>query len=262
METVILLLFVGFVGVVLAALFFMIAQNSRIGIIGPEDPNRVWDEISQRRTRVEQMPEADISFRDIQAPRQPSYSPGAPLAPTARGGVLSGCGDFAKTIVTTLVIVAVGVGMMVFAYFQYNQYQQAEDWATTEGQVQGTNIDESYDSENDEYSYTPSISYSYEVDGETYESDQLDFRLFEESFDSEAEAREVIDELAEGGRVTVIYDPDDPATSVLRREYDDTLVPIIGLAGGLVVLGAAGYFLFKLLESSRNATMQPVGIPG
>lgn len=61
--------------------------------------------------------------------------------------------------------------------------------------------------------YRPDVSYQYEVQGQTYTADSLGFGT---STYGLSKAEKMLSPYAAGGKVTVYYDPQDPAQAVLE----------------------------------------------
>ncbi|MEM1166502.1 MAG: DUF3592 domain-containing protein [Planctomycetota bacterium] len=65
--------------------------------------------------------------------------------------------------------------------------------------------------------FTPTIAYSYEVDGITHQSEVVTKTFGYGTFKYEHQARRVVNRYPEGSVVDVYYDPSDPEEAVLER---------------------------------------------
>jgi len=89
----------------------------------------------------------------------------------------------------------------------------------TEATVQSLDVEvDPADDEDDEDEYRPDITYTYEVDGRTYESDNVfpgDFRRWSTD---RGWAVNITGHYEVGGQVTVYYDPRDPGQAYLQND--------------------------------------------
>lgn len=101
--------------------------------------------------------------------------------------------------------------------------------------------------------WTHDFEYRYEVDGETYTGDRTASATYRTSDRSEVE--ETAARYPVGSKITVHYDPDDPATSVL--EPGISALPSLFLALGVVGLLALAGVFFLLRRSPRERAALP-----
>jgi uncharacterized membrane protein YqaE (UPF0057 family) len=112
-----------------------------------------------------------------------------------------------------------GAMMFPFAAFYYarGRWNQAralasEAWPTVPGVIETSNVEQRLTRSG--IFYKLALSYRYEVDGNGYDGDTAEFGP------PRVTAQDLIEELAQkypaGAKVTVHYDPDDPASSVLE----------------------------------------------
>lgn len=111
----------------------------------------------------------------------------------------------------------------------------------TEAEVVDTDVEVQVDDDDEEYN--PVVVYEYEVDGETYRSDNTYPGQFTRWHGSESTARDVVDDHPVGSDVTVYYRPDDPGTAYLTNDGwpDGTWMG----AGYIVVAGLTGGWLIR-----------------
>lgn len=84
--------------------------------------------------------------------------------------------------------------------------------------------------------YRPSVEYEYEYDGSTHTSDNVFPGSFERTYDTEAEAREVLEPHTEGQVTTAYVDPSDPETAFLERETTNQPIWYGGIVAFVLVL--------------------------
>ncbi|WP_421870514.1 DUF3592 domain-containing protein [Motiliproteus sp.] len=129
-----------------------------------------------------------------------------------------------KPIVRALVIVA---GLFI-AYQLFGLMQAkyaAKDWPSVTGTIAAVSLDESKRIENKEIdglrqqyeisTFRPKLRYSYRVNGIEYQSER--FAIADKSTESRQEAESWLAKFAVGNSVTVFYNPEAPADSVLLK---------------------------------------------
>ena len=107
--------------------------------------------------------------------------------------------------------------------------QASADWPTTEGVILSSRVVRSY--KGGEWAYAPEVRYAYEVEGHRYEGRAVRLGLEGMRFGTRGLAARVVNRYRPGERVTVYYDPQDPATAVLEpgASWESSLVYGIGL---------------------------------
>lgn len=134
----------------------------------------------------------------------------------ALGGVLIG-------------VLCVGVFFLAFGgvgvFLLYRGWQQrkladaSKSWPSVPGQVVESHVAAGWseDSEGDRRrSYTAEVTYSYQVNGQTFTSRQVSFGA-KASHGKPEPAQAVVNTYAAGRAVTVYFDPANPAEAVLER---------------------------------------------
>jgi hypothetical protein len=118
-------------------------------------------------------------------------------------------------------------------------------WASTEGIVVSGRVETSHSTKGASKS-KPVISYRYAVNGTEYESERYSLTV---ARGASFWAKEVIDSHPAGSRITVYYNPENPAKSVLDRGFQKDDVWMTFLSLGIFVL--LGYVLKGQLKA-RN----------
>ncbi len=241
-------------------LFVMVSQNRRGFDFDFDDPNLVWKELE--RDQQTQALERRVANAEQQVPTTTSSTTGkktfGELFPTAPktfpqvGEKKATSKGFFQLVIFGVVAIIGGSIAAGYAFVNWTEFQDSETWSTTDGVIIETNIYQEYDSEDEEYSYEPNITYRYVVDGAQYESDRIGF--FSKSYDTQAEAQEVIDSYRQTSNVEVIYNPDNPEKAVLERRTDETLLAGLGIGGGIAVIIGLSMIVFGILRLLRAAS--------
>ena len=121
--------------------------------------------------------------------------------------------------------------------------QVSSGWPTAQGEIISREVMQSTRRNANamwDESYLPRIHYSYEVDGQRYESTQIGFD-FDAHYERQADARAVIDSVARTEPLTVYYEPGNPANAVLRtggdwRTYRPLIFALAPLLLGIVTV--------------------------
>ncbi len=111
------------------------------------------------------------------------------------------------------------VGSQVRDWFLY---RASPTWPSVEGRVIQSKVIEQWDSDTNSFEYQPFITYEYEVDGQSYGSQQVQFGLVFgiRAFESRSPAESLVAKYPADSKVTVYYNPDHPGwDSVLERMY-------------------------------------------
>lgn len=123
----------------------------------------------------------------------------------------------------------------------WQQYRASEDWQPIPAQILESRVEEHAsgikDEKDETYTYTPIITYSYQVMGQSYQGNLISFGSSNVSYDYENKAKKIVDRHPMGTPATVYYNPADPAQSVLERNFNWSNVVLWG------VIGLAGVFM-------------------
>lgn len=146
------------------------------------------------------------------------------------------------------------LGGFAYAALGFLGLQEAQipaNWLQTQGQIVNHGIETLSRSKADGSTiemYKPKITYRYEVDGQHYLGKQLTQHDQERTLKAVAETE--IESLTVGTRVSVHYNPDNPADAVLHKS--DTLGPIQAISAGLCVgIGCFGIFMVSLRRRAK-----------
>lgn len=130
----------------------------------------------------------------------------------------------------------VGVVVWIVAIYTAARELETARWPSVPGEVTSTDIKRhvhSHEGGGTRYSYAPVVAYRYRVRGVQYESDRLSAC---EVAGRESYARRRRAEYGPGAKVTVYYDPEDPASAVLERGL--SWVTFLVFALGIMLLAA------------------------
>mgnify|MGYP000468816490 CR=1 FL=1 len=157
-----------------------------------------------------------------------------------------------KQQLSGLLLLLFGIGLAAGAVMgPFGTYQDVQSHDTTQATITSADMESATERDDGEteVEYYPRIDYEYTVGGTTY----TDTRIFHPSqvntepgelegkeFDSQSDARNVVDRYQSGSSATVRYDPDDPETSYLEDPSTDLLIStgMMGLFG--LLAGGAG----------------------
>lgn len=130
--------------------------------------------------------------------------------------LVSIAGSACAIILPILIIGGVG-------YFLYKRNQQsiahrqaAQNWATATGTILMSSVQSSRSSTGG-YSTYPVIVYQFEVNGKTYQSQNIRAGDKYLKVNVAWQAQQTVDKYPIGAKVTVYYDPNNPAECALER---------------------------------------------
>ena len=144
---------------------------------------------------------------------------------------------FEKFVTGIIGIVLVGVALAKAwrAIMEWRRYRKSENWVPVNGLVTESEVVYEYGSE-DNSTHTPSIHYTYQVMGQSYEGSLISFGSAGVKYGNHKKAAKVIAPHPIGSQPLIHYDPDDPSKSVLERKYNLSSA----VSGLLFGLGGAG----------------------
>ena len=205
------------------------------------------------------------SSSKARAKRYADADPDNPAATLHTAPPKTTMGVRALFLLIPLGIAAVGIVVLVLGWLWRQEYQDSATWPTVAGRVTESEVDRNGggtgirigDDNNDGYSVD--FTYIYVVGERQYQNNDIYFSFAKvfgshQNYDTYTEAQRSIENYPVGAQVTVRYDPDDPANSVLERRFDDgTFVivmggGIVGLMLGMVVLV---FSLYNVLTGRR-----------
>lgn len=154
-----------------------------------------------------------------------------------------------------LAIIA-GAALTIFGVLFLIEGNASRSWPTVEGDVRGIFV-RSHTSDSGSRSYTYEVTYDYVVNDQRYNSDR--YSLGEGStasnrYNNEADAR--ADGRAQypaSSAITVYYDPEDPASAVLRPGANwGTYMPL--LMGLLFIISGVAFIILIVRNNRRRNT--------
>ena len=153
----------------------------------------------------------------------------------------------------SLIIGFIGMVLLIAAMVSLQRARKTELWGQTTGKVLESDVVKSFrttDSNTRTTTYRPEVCYKYEVDGKVHVSNRIKV-MGNYSSSSSARAYRAALKYPKGSDVTVFYDHNKPAKSVLERgvtkEINTLLaVGLIILIGALILAYTQG--LFEIFE--------------
>ncbi|MCG6157513.1 DUF3592 domain-containing protein [Rubinisphaera margarita] len=115
-------------------------------------------------------------------------------------------------------------------------------WPTTEGRVISSTVQTKHGTGGDPSRYFPVVEYEYTVNGESLRGDRISY---DTQLMAQSSAAAIAKRYAAGREVTVFYDPDAPADSVIDPGASRT--SWLGIAVGVVFVVVAGAMLIARL---------------
>lgn len=140
------------------------------------------------------------------------------------------CGGFG-----IFIFFVIGIVIIVISIRARKKAEASQNWPSAQGQIIATEIKKDVSEDAEGYTtttYKPVITYSYNVMGQTYQSDKIAFGMTT-SYGRMAKAQEVLDQYPLDSPVNVYYDPDNPAEAVLERKAGGK---VLGLVIGILFL--------------------------
>ncbi|MFN8373767.1 MAG: DUF3592 domain-containing protein [Anaerolineae bacterium] len=128
-------------------------------------------------------------------------------------------------------------------FMQQRRVRAAEHWSVTLGEIVASEV-RAHTGRRGNVSYTPLIVYEYEVTGQRYRGERVNFGLGMAS-GVRSWAEEKVTQYAVGSRVEVYYDPGDPANAVLEKQA--SMSKSVRYVALFTVLGSAIALLVILL---------------
>lgn len=131
--------------------------------------------------------------------------------------ILLGIAGGLCTIILPILIIG-GVGYYLYKRNKQSmaQRQDAQNWASTTGTVLMSSVQSSRSSSGG-YSTYPVVVYQYEVNGKTHQSQSIRVGDKYLKVNVSWQAQETVNKYPIGAKVTVYYDPNNPAECALER---------------------------------------------
>ncbi|MBL8092133.1 MAG: DUF3592 domain-containing protein [Anaerolineales bacterium] len=123
----------------------------------------------------------------------------------------------ACAIILPILIIG-GIGYYLYKRNQQSmaQRQDSQNWGSTTGTIMMSSVQTSHSSSGGSSVY-PVIVYQYEVNGKTYQSQTVRVGDKFLKVNIASQAQKTVDKYPIGAKVTVYYDPNNPAECALER---------------------------------------------
>ncbi len=132
-------------------------------------------------------------------------------------------------IIVCLIFFGIGIGMLVKLAKHYGKLQQSKNWLSTNGKIISSDLDAQISTDDDGYqttTYLAKVFFTYEVNGNSYESDHVNFDYGMRT-SNVRKPQSVVEQYPTGSDVTVYYDPENPQQSVLEKRVNGTFTTIL-----------------------------------
>jgi hypothetical protein len=140
-----------------------------------------------------------------------------------------------------IILLAIGVVLLVVFGRNVIRGRESQNWPTVPGTVLYTGM-ETYQSTDDDGSttttYGATIQYNYAVAGQSYEGNRRTFSEVRTS--SRRRAEQILQKYPQGSAISVHYDPDNPAESVLETGVSWGAYALLAFAAIMTIAGVAG----------------------
>ncbi len=149
------------------------------------------------------------------------------------------------------VFMLLGAAAAIFGFQTIRTAEASLSWPTARGVITASNV-EHVRSSKGRSSYSPVVTYHYEVGGVIYKGERIRMSRVGSSDPSEAQAD--LRRYRMNQAVTVSYDPEDPASSLLETGVAATDWLLAGVGCVFILLPAV--FLWIFLRSHRRQAAQ------
>lgn len=141
-------------------------------------------------------------------------------------------GPIASFIIGTVMILAGGgIGFFIGKPI-LDKAQASADWPTVQGEVIESEV-ESHRNRKKKTSYEAVVIYRNEVDGSSFEGDEVWAGQYSSS--NRSQMQDIVRQYPVGAEVSVYYSPDDPAVAVLQPGAFTSSYMVFGI--GLLIFG-------------------------
>lgn len=155
--------------------------------------------------------------------------------------------------------IAIGLGMLGFAYVSWNRATAAADWPTVSGRIIESNVRESSDSDGGS-TWRAEIKYEYETNGRALVGERVAFGYSGSSSRSYHEG--IAAALPVGAHVGVRVSPDDPSRATLATGMNMSII-FLAIFGTIWTIFSAGiWMLFALSGGGADKLLSTVIIYG
>lgn len=144
-----------------------------------------------------------------------------------------------KTLFSTGLAVLIGFGLVALGFSTFQSQNQAlENPVNVTATVVETGIQED-SSRRGGIDYQPQVTFEYSYEGEEYTSGNMyPGGQKPEQYDSESEARKVIEGYSQGSEIEVSVPPDNPGEAFIKVERTDRPLFFMGIGLLFILLGS------------------------
>ena len=151
-------------------------------------------------------------------------------------------------LILFVVLLAFGLILGGVGLYRYNLGRKSASWPVAKGSMTASRP-QPVTTENNRNEYRLSVSYKYAVNGKTYTGTRITASDIYEKTRKAAE--EALSKYPVGGEVSVYYDPDDPAISLLETGIRENVYALMG-ASVLSFMFAAAVAVSALRQNSKH----------
>jgi len=129
-----------------------------------------------------------------------------------------------------ILILALGVYLVSFSVRSKKKAEASQGWPSVPGMILTSEVKRSMSTDDDgntDYSYTPAVTYSYQVNGQPYESNLIAFGGVV-GHSNPAKAQEQLTPFPAGAQVPVFFNPQKPDEAVLSQKPGGAKMALIG----------------------------------
>lgn len=147
-------------------------------------------------------------------------------------------------LISNIVIILVGIGLLFFGYNSYTSQNQAlENPVNVSATVTETEIDRQSGGRGAP-EYQPKITFEYSYEGQDYTSSNMyPGGQKPEDYNVESNAKEVVDKYSRGSEITVNVPPENPGEAFIKAKKTNN--PLIGMGLGVLFILLGSYKFMK-----------------
>ena len=152
--------------------------------------------------------------------------------------------------ILTLALLAAGIGLLAWGGYEIKRAYESRSWPHIQGTITSSDITkETRRDSNSRHrtTYYPRVKYKYYVDVKYYSCNRIEFGGV--SGGKRSKAKKVVDRYPSGKKVTVYYNPQDPAVAVLKAGF--SWGALFAFLGGLIFFGA-GIMCFRTYRRNKE----------
>ena len=145
-----------------------------------------------------------------------------------------------ETLRGALAVLVFGCVLAGYGVYDYVQQDDAiRDAVEVDATITDIGVETQSTTGSGDVDYRPTVSYSYEYEGESYVGTGLYAASIPPSYDTESAAEDVVAGYETGQTVTAYVSPDAPSDAFLRTEPSNSPLLAAGIGGILTLLGGA-----------------------